>query len=151
MALLCGTLILSQSNFIKSINYGKANTDHELFVIYFMKLKKKSNGITKKPMEVRRKQCNYDETNLLDESGSKNQVTRSEAKYPQQIQNYPKSYTFIMVCGNTAGNKYQFTLATNTTLWCTWTENRPQGAKYNDPKTGWLNYQIFQGWFIYIT
>lgn len=33
-------------------------------------------------------------------------------------------------------------------LWTTWTENRPDGARYNRTKSGWMDSVTFEDWFI---
>lgn len=92
---------------------------------------------------------NYDETNLVDDPGNKKVITRRGAKYPEQIQNASKACTSIMVCGNAAGDLVPLYVNYKAEkLWTTWTENGPDGARYNRTKSGWFDHQVFEDWII---
>ncbi|XP_046988993.1 uncharacterized protein LOC124594667 [Schistocerca americana] len=127
----------------KNITYARAATDTEVIDSYFEHLEKALEGI---PPE---KIWNYDETNVQDDPGSKKVLVRRGAKYPERIQNCSKACTSIMVCGNAAGQLaplYVNYKAEN--MWSTWTENGPEGARYNRTKSGWFDHQVFEDWFI---
>ena len=126
----------------KNITYARASTDREVIDMYFSNLKKELEGI---PPE---NQWNYDETNLMDDPGSKKVITQRGAKYPEQIQNASKACTSIMVCGNAVGELAPiYVNYKSEKLWSTWTENGPMGARYNRTKSGWFDHRVFEDWF----
>lgn len=127
----------------KNITYARASTDREVIDMYFSNLEKELEGI---PPE---NQWNYDETNLVDDPGSKKVITRRGAKYPEKIQNASKACTSIMVCGNAVGELAPiYVNYKSEKLWSTWTENGPMGARYNRTKSGWFDHRVFEDWFI---
>nr|CAH7717026.1 unnamed protein product [Callosobruchus chinensis] len=91
---------------------------------------------------------NYDETNLTDDPGSKKVICKRGAKYVENICNHSKSAVSLMFCGNAAGKilpPYIVYKAEN--MWSTWTENGPEGARYNRSKSGWFDTACFEDWF----
>lgn len=91
---------------------------------------------------------NYDETNLTDDPGSKRVICKRGAKYVENICNHSKSSTSLMFCGNAAGKclpPYVVYRAEN--MWSTWTQNGPDGARYNRTKNGWFDAITFEDWF----
>lgn len=91
---------------------------------------------------------NYDETNLSDDPGNKKVICKRGAKYVEKICNFSKSSTSIMVCGNAEGKclpLYVVYKAEN--MWTTWTENGPEGTRYNRTKSGWFDSSVFEDWF----
>lgn len=92
---------------------------------------------------------NYDESNLTDDPGKKTVICKRGAKYPERIVNSTKLSYSAMFCGNAAGEvipPYIIYKADN--LWSTWMENGPEGARYNRTKSGWMDANTFEDWFI---
>ena len=134
--------ILSQ-RMSKNISYARASNDQEVVEIFFSHLEKELEGIL--PQNV----WNYDETNLMDDPGNKKVITRRGAKYPEQIRNSSKACTSLMFCGNSAGQLCPvYVNYKSEKLWSTWTENGPEGARYNRTKSGWFDHQVFEDWFV---
>ena len=105
----------------KNITYARASTNAEVIDMFFGHLEKELEGVP--PQNI----WNYDETNLMDDPGSKKVITRRGAKYPEQIQNSSKVNTSIMVCGNAAGELLLIYVNYKAEkLWTTWTENGPE-------------------------
>lgn len=91
---------------------------------------------------------NYDETNLTDDPGNKKVICKRGSKYIEKICNHSKSSTSLMFCGNASGTclpPYIVYRAEN--MWTTWTENGPEGARYNRTKNGWFDSTSFEDWF----
>ena len=127
----------------KNITYARAATDNQVIDAYFEHLEKELEGI---PPE---KIWNYDETNVQDDPGSKKVIVRRGSKYPERIQNCSKACTSIMVCGNAAGQLAPLYINYKAeNMWSTWTENGPEGARYNRTKSGWFDHQVFEDWFV---
>lgn len=127
----------------KNISYSRAANDEEVINLFFSNLEKELNGVP--PDNV----WNYDETNLVDDPGSQKVITRRGTKYPEQIRNASKACTSIMICGNAAGLLAPIYVNYKAEkLWSTWTENGPEGARYNRTKSGWFDHQVFEDWFV---
>lgn len=91
---------------------------------------------------------NYDESNLCDDPGKKRIICRRGCKYPERILNSTKSSTSVMFCGNAAGTTIPpYVIYKAEHLWSTWTENGPQGARYNRTRHGWMDGATFEEWF----
>lgn len=92
---------------------------------------------------------NYDETNLCDDPGRKTVICRRGTKYPETIINATKVSFTVMFCGNAAGEAIPpFIIYKSEHLWSTWTENGPEGARYNRTKSGWIDAVTFEDWFL---
>lgn len=127
----------------KNITYARASTDAEVIDTFFSHLEKELDGIPDKNI------WNYDETNVQDDPGSQKVITRRGAKYPEKIQDASKACTSIMVCGSAAGELAPLYVNYKAEkLWSTWTENGPEGARYNRTKSGWFDHQVFEDWFM---
>ena len=54
-----------------------------------------------------------------------------------------------MFCGNAAGEVVPpYIVYKSDHLWSTWTENGPEGARYNRTKSGWMDSATFEDWFL---
>lgn len=54
-----------------------------------------------------------------------------------------------MVCGNAEGELAPLYVNYKAEkMWSTWTENDPQGARYNRTKAGWFDHNVFEDWFL---
>lgn len=92
---------------------------------------------------------NYDETNLCDDPGKKRVLCRRGTKYPETVVNATKISFTVMFCGNAAGEHVPpFIIYKSEHLWSTWTENGPEGARYNRTKSGWIDAVTFEDWFL---
>ncbi|CAK1594188.1 unnamed protein product [Parnassius mnemosyne] len=92
---------------------------------------------------------NYDESNLCDDPGKKTILCRRGTKYPETIVNATKVNFTVMFCGNAAGETIPpFIVYKSDHLWSTWTENGPEGARYNRTKSGWMDSATFEDWFL---
>lgn len=92
---------------------------------------------------------NYDETNLCDDPGRKTVICRRGTKYPETIINATKVSFTVMFCGNAAGETVPpFIIYKSEHLWSTWTEDGPEGARYNRTKSGWIDAATFEDWFL---
>lgn len=88
--------IISQRT-AKNITFSRAATDENIIGDFVSNLQDEIKDIP--PSNL----WNYDETNLVDDPGSKKVITRRGAKYPERIRNSSKACTSVMVCGNAAG------------------------------------------------
>lgn len=133
--------VLSQ-RLSKNISYARAANDEEVLDIFFKNLEEELKDMP--PENI----WNFDETNVQDDPGSKKVITRRGSKYPEQIQNSSKSSTSIMVCGNAAGETLPLYVCYKAEkLWSNWTENGPEGTRYNRSKSGWFDHNTFEDWF----
>ena len=92
---------------------------------------------------------NYDETNLSDNPGVKKCVFKRATKHPERIKDSTKTAISVMYCGSASGEMsppYVVYKAEN--LWSTWTEDGPEGARYNRSKSGWFDSCTFADWYI---
>jgi len=91
---------------------------------------------------------NYDETNLTDDPGNRRVITKRGAKYPERVINSTKTATSLMFCGNAEGEVIPpYVVYKAESMWTTWTENGPTGARYNRSKSGWFDALCFEDWF----
>lgn len=104
---------------------------------------------------------NYDETNFADDPGKKFKLYRMGVKYPEQICNFTKSATTVMMCESASGVLLPpYIVYRSSRLWNTWTENGPRGypcceerccsygARYNRTNHGWMEASTFTDWFM---
>lgn len=91
---------------------------------------------------------NYDETCMSDDPGKKKVICRRGSKYPERIMNSTKTNISVMFCGNARGNSLPpYVIYKGEHLWTTWTENGPEGTRYNRTKQGWIDGSTFEEWF----
>lgn len=129
--------------FASNIKNARAEVSLDTLNIYFDNLEKELDGIPAENI------YNYDESNLTDDPGKKQVITKRGCKYPERIIHSSKSSLSIMFCGNASGNlipPYVVYRATN--IYDSWTIGGPQGARYNRSKTGWFDACIFEDWFV---
>jgi len=91
---------------------------------------------------------NYDETNFTDDPKKQKIITKRGSKHPENILDASKTSISVMMAGNAEGEllpPYIVYKAEN--LYPTWTENGPQGTRYNRSKSGWFDERIFDDWF----
>lgn len=104
---------------------------------------------------------NYDETNFSNDPGRSFKIYRRGVKYPEQICNYSKSATTVMMCGSASGVLLPpYIVYRAEKMWNTWTENGPKGfpccnqrccsagARYNRTRHGWMEAVTFRDWFM---
>lgn len=127
----------------QNISHARAATDEQIIKDFFDHLQVELQDIP--PSNI----WNYDETNLVDDPGCQKVITRRGTKYPERIRNSSKACTSLMVCGSADGNVAPLYINYKSQkLWSTWTENGPEGARYNRTSSGWFDYQIFEDWFL---
>lgn len=91
---------------------------------------------------------NYDESNLVDDPGSKKIITKRDCKYPERIINSTKQSTSVMFCVNTLGETLPpYVVYKATNLYDSWTIGGPDGARYNRSKSGWFEATIFEDFY----
>lgn len=126
----------------QNITYARASTNEEVLRSYFNNLQKELENVSFELI------WNYDETNLVDDPGSKKVITKRGVKYPERIRNATKACTSIMVACNAAGDCAPLYVNYKADhMWNTWTENGPRGARYNRSHSGWFDFQVFEDWF----
>lgn len=104
---------------------------------------------------------NYDETNLQDDPGKKRMLFRRGTKYPEQICNFAKTSTSLMLCISASGVLLPpYVIYKAEKMWLQWTENGPKGfpccnkrccasgCRYNRTHHGWIDAQTFNEWFV---
>lgn len=91
---------------------------------------------------------NYDETNLSDDPGNKKVICKRGSKYVENICNHSKSAVSLMFSGSAAGTLLPvYVVYKAENMWSTWTENGPEGTRYNRTKSGWFDAICFEDWF----
>ena len=98
---------------------------------------------------------------MADDPGKKFKIYRRGVKYPEQICNFSKSATTIMICGSASGVLLPPNIIYRSTkMWNTWTENGPKGkpccedrccssgSRYNRKNHGWMEASTFTDWFM---
>nr|XP_029710130.1 uncharacterized protein LOC115256028 [Aedes albopictus] len=94
--------------FAQNIKICRAGIDRHTIQNYMNNLQKSIEGIP--PQNI----FNYDETNLADDPGKKLAICKRGLKYFENIQNFSKSATSVMFCGNAAGDLIPPYIKTNT-------------------------------------
>lgn len=91
---------------------------------------------------------NYDETNLSDDPGRKKCIFKRGVKYPERVKDSTKTAISIMFCGSATGKMLPaYVVYKAENLWSTWSENGPQGTRYNRSRSGWFDNTCFSDWF----
>lgn len=125
--------------FCSNIKRVRAAVNEEIISKYFSHLKEEIEGIP--PHLI----YNYDETNLVDDSGKKKVLTKRGTKYPEAIKISTKAAVSIMICGNAAGEMLPpYVNYKAEHLWDTWTYGGPPNTRYNRNKSGWFDTISFQ-------
>nr|CAI5841824.1 unnamed protein product [Callosobruchus analis] len=84
---------------------------------------------------------------MSDDPGRKKVICRRGCKYPERIMNSTIANISVMFCGNAIGNSLPpYVIYKAEHLWTTWTENGPEGARYNRTKQGWIDWATFEDW-----
>ncbi|KAJ8886941.1 hypothetical protein PR048_013155 [Dryococelus australis] len=123
----------------KNVSYARATNDEDVINMFFENLECELDGVP--PHNI----WNFDETNLVDDLGSKKVITRRGTKYPEQIRIASKACTSGMVFGNAAGEVVPLYINYKAEkLWRTWAENGPDGARFNRTKSGGFDQQSFE-------
>nr|CAH7719079.1 unnamed protein product [Callosobruchus chinensis] len=85
---------------------------------------------------------------MSDDPRRKKVICRRGCKYPERIMNSTKSNISVMFCGNANGNSLPpYIIYKAEHLWTTWTENGPEGVRYNRTKQGWIDGATLEDWF----
>lgn len=128
--------------FARNITHSRASVDENMINNFFNHLEKELDGVPTCNI------WNFDETNLVDDPGSKKVLVKRGTKYPEKIRNATKACTSIMVCGNAEGVLAPiYVNYKSENLWQTWTEGGPPQTRYNRTKSGWFDSQSFEDWF----
>lgn len=100
---------------------------------YHEELQKSLNGLL--PSHI----INYDETNLTDDPGRKQVLTRRGTKYPERVLNHSKVSTSIVMAGTADGDLLPpYVVYKSSHLYDTWIQNGPKGTRYNRTSSGWF-------------
>lgn len=90
---------------------------------------------------------NY-ETNLSDDPGRAEVLTKRGSKYPERIMNQSKSSISLMFAGTASGCLLPpYVVYKSLNMYDTWTQGGPEGTRYNRSKSGWFDSYCFSDWF----
>lgn len=129
--------------FANNIKRARAAIDEQTITEYINNLSEVTNDVP--PENI----YNYDETCMSDDPGRIKIICRRGTKYPERVINSSKSNISVMFCGNAGGSVIPpYVIYRAEHLWTTWTENGPQGARYNRTKHGWIDLVTFEEWFV---
>ncbi|XP_029652014.1 uncharacterized protein LOC115225210 [Octopus sinensis] len=124
----------------QNINRAQATVSQPTINSYFNNLAESLDG-THAPNIV-----NYDETNLTDDPGRKEVITKRGTKYPEiSTSKVSTSLIYAAAADGILIPPYIVYKAVN--LYDTWTFGGPNGARYNRSKSGWFDLQSFSDWF----
>ncbi|XP_065672070.1 uncharacterized protein LOC136089899 [Hydra vulgaris] len=130
--------------FTRNIKRKKAEVGTVIINNFFDNITPELAGVP--PSNIR----NYDESYLTDDPGNKLVIiiTKRGSKYPERIINSINSATSLMYCGNAEGYILSpYIVYKADSMWTTWTENGPKGARYNCSKSEWFDSSCFTNWF----
>ncbi|XP_062556481.1 uncharacterized protein LOC134221293 [Armigeres subalbatus] len=128
--------------FAQNIKVCRADISRETIRTYMDHLRRTIEGIP--PQNI----FNYDETNLADDPGKKLAICKRGLKYFENVQNFSKSSTSVMFCGNATGNMIPpYVVFKSECLWDSWTQNGPKGTRFNRTSSGWFDEHVFEDWF----
>nr|CAH7719078.1 unnamed protein product [Callosobruchus chinensis] len=128
--------------FSSNIKRNRAQIDEQIIADYIENLKEGVKDVL--PDKI----YNYDETCMSDDPRRKKVICRRGCKYPERIMNSTKSNISVMFCGNANGNSLPpYIIYKAEHLWTTWTENGPEGVRYNRTKQGWIDGATLEDWF----
>ncbi|XP_047108534.1 uncharacterized protein LOC124777248 [Schistocerca piceifrons] len=95
---------------------------------------------------------NYDETNMSDDPGKQQIITKRGSKHAEKVIDSSKSSVSIMMAASADGELLPpYFLHKSEHLWDTWQEGGPQGICFNRNKSGWFDLPVFEDWFFTIT
>ncbi|KAE9530061.1 hypothetical protein AGLY_011523 [Aphis glycines] len=124
--------------FGENIKRARANITNEVVNNFFDNLSQSLENVF--PCSI----INYDETNFTDDPKKQKIITKRGSKHPENILDASKTSISVMMAGNAEGEllpPYIVYKAEN--LYPTWTENGPQGTRYNRSGSGWFDERIF--------
>ncbi|XP_028030015.1 uncharacterized protein LOC114242908 [Bombyx mandarina] len=125
----------------QNIKRARAAISPEVIEQYFKQLEISMTGVPLGNI------VNYDETNLSDDPGKKNILTKRGVKYPERVMNHSKSSTSIMIAAAADGTLLpSYVVYKAVRLYDTWTKNGPYKCRYNRTTSGWFNSNAFEDW-----
>lgn len=90
---------------------------------------------------------NFDETNLTNDPEKKKVLVKKGCKYPEAVRNASKTSISVMFAGSAAGELLPpYVVYRSSNMWSTWTENGPQGCRYNNSLSGWFDAAVYSDW-----
>lgn len=127
----------------ENIKRSRAAVSRDVVNQYFDNLDESLNGMPDTHI------INYDETNFADDPGKKIGLVRRGSKHPERVIDHGKQSTSVMMAC-TADGKFlpPYVVYKAEHVYDTWTQNGPDGARYNRSKSGWVDNVIFQDWFL---
>lgn len=128
--------------FGENIKRARASVTQDIVNDYFDNLMKSLENVS--PSSI----VNYDETNFTDDPKKQKIIAKRGSKHPENVLDSTKTSVSVMMAGNADGEllpPYIVYKAEN--LYPSWTENGPQGCRYNRSKSEWFDQQIFDDWF----
>lgn len=129
----------------QTIKESRAEVCPETINNYFDHLSESLQNVT--PEAV----VNYDETNFTDDPGRVKVLVRRSSKRAEKVMDTSKAATSVMFSCSASGNMLPVYIVYKADhLWSTWTENGPNGARYNRTRSGWFDTNTFEDWFFSI-
>lgn len=125
----------------QNIKRSRAAVNEETINEYFDNLQKELKEVP--PSNI----INYDETNLCDDPGRKQIITRRGCKYPERIMNSTKCSISVMFAA--AGNGTilpPYVVYKAQHIYDSWRVGGPANSRYNRTKSGWFDAYCFQDW-----
>ena len=92
---------------------------------------------------------NYDETNIIDDPGSKKVIVRRGMRRVERKVKHSKQSIYIMFCGSASGVHFPpMVVYRAKNLYTNWTVGGPAGAVCDVTKSGWFDSRTFETWFV---
>lgn len=94
---------------------------------------------------------NYDETNFVDNPGTKKMIFHRGVKYPERVINFSKGNVTVMFSATASGTLLPpFVVYKANKMWSSWCLNGPKGCRYSNTPSGWFDGPMFEEWFTVI-
>ncbi|KAL7638998.1 UNVERIFIED_CONTAM: hypothetical protein RMT77_010533 [Armadillidium vulgare] len=123
----------------QNINRRRAAVSENVISDYFENLKKSLQGISPKYI------VNYDETNFVDDPGTKEQIFRRGNKRAERVMNTSKTAVSVMFAATALGEMIpSFVVYKGTKLMDSYLEGGPLNTQYAFSKSGWFDGELFK-------
>lgn len=129
----------------ENIKRNRAEVSHETISAYFENLELSLRDVPPEAL------INYDESNLTDDPGRSKVLVKRGVKHPERCLDSSKmSISIMFACSASGVFLPPYIIYKAEHLYDSWTERGPKGARYNRSKSGWMDSNLFEDWFLSI-
>ena len=129
----------------ENVKPAHAEVDHEVIDNYFDNYELEAEDVPSENI------CNYDETNVTNESGAKKVICQKGHKCVEKKIDHSRASVSIMYSGFADGELVPpMVVYKSKNVYANWTNGGPDGIIYNCTSSEWFDFHTFENWFFKI-